>query len=99
METKHTPGPWYVESDRTTVTLAGQSVIVAPAPDRSPRAEVEANAALIAASPDMLDALDRLTEAFPELGTDAPLNGADAVDRLAELWPVIQAARARARGT
>lgn len=95
METKHTPGPWGIikcgcgDAVCNQYRISTQCSVGFDKPD----------AVLIAAAPTLLDALDRLTEAFPELGTDAPLNGADAVDRLAELWPVIQAARERARGT
>ena len=57
MTTPHTPGPWTVESDRTTVAMGNQCVIVAPAPDGASQAETRANTALIAAAPDLLAAL------------------------------------------
>ena len=60
MTTQHTPGPWTVESDRTTVSMAHQAVIVAPAPDGASREEMRANARLIAAAPDLLRALERI---------------------------------------
>lgn len=36
--------------------------------------------------------LQALVTAFPEIDTDEPLSGADAVDRLNDLWPEIKAA-------
>lgn len=56
-EQRHTPGPWVVESDGSTVTMGGQCVIVGPAPDGAPREVEKANARLIAFAPDLLDAL------------------------------------------
>ena len=53
---QHTPRPWTVESDGTTVTMGGQCVITAPAPDMANIEEQRANAALIAAAPDLLTA-------------------------------------------
>jgi len=46
----HTPGPWTVESDGSTVSMGGQCVIVGPAPERARREEERANARLIAAT-------------------------------------------------
>ena len=45
----HTPGPWTVESDGTSITMAGQVVIVAPAPDWAPIEVQRANARRIVA--------------------------------------------------
>lgn len=53
----HTPGPWRVESDGSTVTMAGQCVVTAPCPDGGTRAEERANACLISAAPELLAAL------------------------------------------
>lgn len=66
---KHTPGKWDVNSDGTTVTIGGQCVIVAPAPDGATMAEVRANARLIAAAPKMLEELARL---LFNMGIDMP---------------------------
>lgn len=57
---QHTPGPWTVESDQTTVSMGGQCVIVAPAPDTASREECIANARLIAAAPELYRALREL---------------------------------------
>jgi hypothetical protein len=51
-KSKHTPGPWVKESDSLFVRARGCLVAEAIPQDRG-----EANARLIAASPDMLNAL------------------------------------------
>jgi len=53
----HTPGPWTVESDGTTLVMDGQIVATAIAPDGARIDEQRANARLIAAAPDLLVAL------------------------------------------
>ncbi|HEY1188435.1 MAG TPA: hypothetical protein VGE74_12360 [Gemmata sp.] len=66
----HTPGPWWCEKGRYSETLTGQLMIregreggayIAHAHPRSadgqPDAQAHANAALISAAPDLLDAL------------------------------------------
>jgi hypothetical protein len=61
----HTKGNWEVESDGTTLSMGGQVVATAIAPDNAPLSEQKANASLCAASPDLLEACelchDRLT--------------------------------------
>lgn len=52
----HTPGPWTVESDGSSVSFGGQVVITAPIYDEGSRDEEKANARLIAAAPDLLAA-------------------------------------------
>lgn len=63
MEAKHTPGPWRVEPDSShfdsLTTIANGSARVAEAAGRT-LAECEANAHLIAAAPDLLEALKKL---------------------------------------
>lgn len=69
----HTPGPWTIESDGTTVSMGGQCVIVGPAPDSAPIVEQRANAALIAAAPSLLAACKAalsLVESLPYDPTD-----------------------------
>jgi hypothetical protein len=60
MEAKHTPAPWRVEPDSShfdsLTTIANGSARVAEAAGRT-LAECEANAHLIAAAPDLLEAL------------------------------------------
>ena len=52
----YTPGPWGIEKwDRACLIISGQAII-APAPDSASREEREANARLIAAAPELLEA-------------------------------------------
>lgn len=46
----------------------------------------QANAALIAAAPELLDCCERILNLFPELDRDEPLSGADVIDALTEEW-------------
>lgn len=63
MKSAHTPGPWIVESDGSTVAMGDQCVITSPAPDGASRATECANARLIASAPDMLAALEAVEAA------------------------------------
>ena len=63
-QTEHTPGPWEVESDGSTVAMGGQCVITAPVPDGGTRAEEEANAQAISAVPDLLEACRKAERAL-----------------------------------
>jgi len=59
----HTPGPWHIRGPAHTagwgVCIAGASEIVARIPGRA-SARKEANARLIAAAPDLLEAVQNL---------------------------------------
>ena len=65
-ETKHTPGPWTATYDSqlralTEIYNAEDRILVAVLPDRGTveaMPEIEANANLIAAAPDMYEALE-----------------------------------------
>ena len=69
MSTQHTPGPWECLPDegngylRIRGTKGGNLFKIANVPASTPynRKETEANARLIAAAPDMLRALQRIT--------------------------------------
>jgi hypothetical protein len=76
MNIKHTPGPWHVKGgvplvgiDRPYDIIAGTSLIAQTfiAPERSAAA---ANAALIAAAPDLLAALKQWAEYAKQNGGD-----------------------------
>ena len=54
---KHTPGPWAVSASETRVIAPMRHVICADIQGRT-FAECQANARLIAAAPDLLDALE-----------------------------------------
>jgi hypothetical protein len=90
-EVKHTPGPWRAEFGEAIVVKGadGARVAIATNLDRYGRRdtnEVEANARLIAASPELLEALRELHEAesarFPpaEAGQDAQTAWATRID-------------------
>lgn len=67
METKHTPGPWYVQDDhgRRYIETEGNDDTIAEIHRRRSKgsvyscAEAGANASLISAAPDLLAALER----------------------------------------
>ena len=91
----HTPGPWAHGFDSLNATWnvmdadARMYTTVKPRGNQNP-AEIEANARLIASAPDLLAALEALTQ----LGTDD--NGAIIVGPRG--WELAQAAIRRARG-
>ena len=66
MTTKHTPGPWITDSKERTDTARYIMAAARPFPhtiariDLVNRAEDEANAALMAAAPELLEALEAL---------------------------------------
>ena len=89
----HTPGPWTVESDGSTVSMGGQCVIVGPAPDGAPREQERANARLIAAAPDLLRACRKaLRDLKPFFEDDEPH------PTFVELEKTLYAAIAKAEG-
>jgi len=67
--TKHTPGPWQVTPDRTRVQTADDAIDyqIADCEDTHfppPLEQCEANARLIAAVPELLEALKTIIQAF-----------------------------------
>ena len=62
MTTQHIPGPWGVVSPNPTIgfQIVGHHVIVAAVPKLFDEPWAEANARLIAAAPDLLEALKRI---------------------------------------
>lgn len=88
---KHTGGPWSVEYDGTTVVMGGQCVIVAPAKDGSTREEEKANAALIAAAPCLLSALEAI---IPDMQHYVSTHGWGPDKRLETALTAIEKARA-----
>lgn len=73
-ETKHLPGPWVAESNPGRTPVTWQVVKYFPAPGRPTRLCVAdlpaaittagANARLVAAAPDLLSCLQRMTKAY-----------------------------------
>ena len=79
---KHTPGPWnYDRSGYSLYVNSGRELVTALSMDGKRLETSEANARLIAAAPDMLDALQRAREVLLwNLGDDARIDAAfDAV--------------------
>jgi hypothetical protein len=76
---KHTPGPWYIDSIKTHANgnrriMAEQCTPVAVVPEH-----LAADARLIAAAPDMLNALQRAREVLLwNLGDDSRIDAAFA---------------------
>lgn len=97
-DTKHTPGPWVactddaawdritIEQDRTKLPPGEEPSVVGEAYDSGDgidRATAEANAALIAAAPDLLAALREaraLANHFAQGGGPVPRERFDAID-------------------
>lgn len=74
---KHTPGPWVGETAKShgaNITIygteAGDAVDVCDVVYRGDETQVEANAHLIAAAPDMLEALEAALAYLVMAGTD-----------------------------
>ena len=92
-KTGHTPGPWYANMEQGTVAGGPDMRLVARTAhwhrnDKFPTSS-EANARLIAAAPDMLEALERLVElGFPD--------GAYS-DEEGEAWENVEKAIQKAR--
>lgn len=71
MNSAHTPGPWAVSGTDTVGTYVGgryeYTCVAMVGPERrAAEGEREANARLIAAAPDLLDALERLVANLDE---------------------------------
>lgn len=69
MQTKHTPGPWVAVAHyvRTPLDAQGGGWMVADCRDVSlPREQVQANAHLIAAAPELLEALEQAFDFPPD---------------------------------
>ena len=68
MTTKHTPGPWAIRDDNEdgAVSIVGSSQIVLARVRTATVEPGDANARLIAAAPELLDALQSMVSQFPE---------------------------------
>lgn len=90
---KHTPGPWRVLNDGITVVPPkprGQTVICRMREVYGNRAERQKNAALVAASPDLLEALREVIRLVPR-----PYATVDVLDKGPDPeHPAVIAARA-----
>jgi len=104
METKHTPGPWAAEfvipqhsADGYWQIQASQkpdgALVVA---DVAECPEIDENARLIAAAPDLLAALDETADALAEFGKLVQDGAFDAAEDWADANVVLIVDRARA---
>jgi len=104
---KHTPGPWYQNKANPLVICAPDGFAdpwyVAEATTNCGHSEdqTEANARLIAAAPDLLEALvaldDDWTSDFPD-GPDTQLKFVKFADETLAIWRKARAAIAKAKG-
>lgn len=93
MMTKHTPGPWYIESEGNPVTKWISSkedetgpVCVVFSRNGGKPSVVDANARLITAAPEMLDALRSMLKAFnvPEIDSIVALSAVEKARAVVE---------------
>jgi len=82
MDTKHTPGPWDLAQGENEITVYTDATI-ATVPDSLE--SWEANARLIAAAPDLLAALELISQ------------GPDEFDHSADIWEELEGCRRVAR--
>ncbi len=83
-EMKHTPGPWRLNEKFTTVSSETEHIA---------SVDTLANARLIAAAPEMLEALKGMEDMFRR-----HIEGREGPDDAAQLWDAAQAAIAKAEG-
>jgi hypothetical protein len=94
----YTPGPWRAEGWKNVVVNlpTGETIALCPGPKYAPLEVFQANAALIAAAPDLLEALEAAYSVLRNVDSRTlpePL----MVEHVSTL-PVIRAAIAKARG-
>lgn len=94
METKHTPGPWEVDAiDSTTIQIKAEGAVVAEVASASAftrlSEEQRANARLIAAAPELLDALQNFADQM-----DGCMNWPDTTSSQIALGDIANIARA-----
>ena len=100
-ETKHTPGPWSVgvTSDGGEIDIiAADGWFVSVACDSVGEGDTEANAHLIAAAPDMLEALELAVAIGIVPVTSASEGGAAKFSEHVRVADMIRAAIKKARG-
>jgi len=94
----YTPGPWRAEGWKNVVVNlpTGETIALCPGPKYAPLGVFQANAALIAAAPDLLEALEAAYSVLRN-GDSRTLPEPLMVEHVSTL-PVIRAAIAKARG-
>lgn len=72
MKTKHTKGRWQVMSDRGETWISNGSYSIATIDSQIKSSEQEANANLIAAAPELFEALVEINRQLDEIGMGNP---------------------------
>ena len=98
---KHTPGPWEIDPQNSQVILPAKNprfpnATISPLAYVYPRSVGSNNALLIAAAPDMLEALERCASYLGEMDLDSEEWG-DAEGALAESRALAVIAKAKSR--
>lgn len=65
----HTPGPWYLDGTGIRTMVRGSDATIVALRHRLPSGTHEANASLIAAAPELLEALRYAIKQAPDLAT------------------------------
>ena len=92
-ETKHTPGPWKTSYTNLSVVIAENGAVVARASKLNGLVNLQANARLIAAAPELLEALESIASMY-----DYEASCGDLASRLYEATCLARAAIAKATG-
>jgi hypothetical protein len=94
MESKHTPGPWILNSEKSSV-WSGDTIIAAITLKRP---ETEADARLIAAAPDLLNAAEKVLAGLNARidASAGPCGKTPVFDGIADLHDAIAKARGQA---
>jgi hypothetical protein len=93
MTTNHTPGPWHADpltsTSRNSYVFSKSGYVVAEVPlDRNYKKAADANARLMAAAPDMAEALERIYDyCVSQPGTNAAFLASVAGDALRKAKP------------
>jgi hypothetical protein len=77
---KHTPGPWHIKRNPVRLAVRDKNGDYIAEDIRGEKEEREANAALIAAAPDLLYAIQAFVDYFEQAGIGSNLTGADEED-------------------
>lgn len=105
MSTKHTPGPWVTKREGFSTVYVEARIgggwiqeVAACGPTDAGREQQEANASLIAAAPDLLEALKDMHQVLSEAMTTGGWVPTPVQDSFRKAWLDMVAAIARATG-
>jgi hypothetical protein len=96
MKNLHTSGPWYKPNESFHILDSDKNFIIATidATTLIPREEKRANARLISLAPEMLEALEEITETFKScLGGSDPLHYEDFEQEFKKVYSLINKAK------